>query len=152
MPTQWQDQYTDLSNVNNGNELQNGDDILAEHVNVALENGEYLKKRMAYAHNLKLSFKSSFSTEYPTIYITLVSKSPTPITSGVDIVNQVGNFECNCNNVYYTASGIKAITYLSVSQLRKVTLIVSNLSDGTSITEMGSYFEQVFNIVSDHVV
>ena len=45
MPTQWQDQYTDLSNVNNGNELQNGDDILAEHVNVALENGAYAKKK-----------------------------------------------------------------------------------------------------------
>ena len=45
MPTQWQDQYTDLSNVNNGNELQNGDDILAQHVNVALENGAYAKKK-----------------------------------------------------------------------------------------------------------
>ena len=45
MPTQWQDQYTDLSNVNNGNELQNGDGILAEHVNVALENGAYAKKK-----------------------------------------------------------------------------------------------------------
>lgn len=43
MPRQWQNQYTDLSNVNNGNELQNGDDILAEHVNVALENGAYVK-------------------------------------------------------------------------------------------------------------
>lgn len=44
MATQWRDQYTDLSNVNSGNELQNGDDVLAEHVNVALENGAYAKK------------------------------------------------------------------------------------------------------------
>lgn len=43
MPTQWQNQYTNLSNVNGGNELQNGDDILAQHVNVALENGAYVK-------------------------------------------------------------------------------------------------------------
>lgn len=45
MPTQWQDQYTDLSNVNSGNELQNGDDVLAQHINVALENGAYAKKK-----------------------------------------------------------------------------------------------------------
>lgn len=51
MPTQWQNQYTDLSNVNNGNELQNGDDILANHVNVALENGAYAKKRTDELNN-----------------------------------------------------------------------------------------------------
>ena len=59
MPTQWQDQYTDLSNVNNGNELQNGDDILAEHVNVALENGAYVKREVdcmkLYEHRIKIS-------------------------------------------------------------------------------------------------
>ena len=49
MPTQWQDQYTDLSNVNNGNELQNGDDILAEHINVALENSAYIKNEVTDA-------------------------------------------------------------------------------------------------------
>lgn len=43
MATQWQNRYTELSNVNSGNELQNGDDILAEHMNVALENGAYAK-------------------------------------------------------------------------------------------------------------
>ena len=43
MPTQWQNRYTELSNVNSGNELQNGDDVLAQHVNVALENGAYVK-------------------------------------------------------------------------------------------------------------
>ena len=43
MPTQWQNRYTELSNVNSGNELQNGDDVLANHVNVALENGAYVK-------------------------------------------------------------------------------------------------------------
>lgn len=59
MPTQWQDQYTDLSNVNNGNELQNGDDILAEHVNVALENSAYVKREVdcmkLYEHRIKIS-------------------------------------------------------------------------------------------------
>lgn len=44
MPTQWQDRYTDLSNINNGNEFENGDDVLAEHLNAALENVAYLKK------------------------------------------------------------------------------------------------------------
>ena len=45
MATQWQNRYVELSNVNSGNELQNGDDILAEHMNVALENGAYAKGR-----------------------------------------------------------------------------------------------------------
>ena len=44
MPTQWQDRYTDLSNINNGNEFEDGDDVLAEHLNAALENVAYLKK------------------------------------------------------------------------------------------------------------
>lgn len=44
MPTQWQDRYTDLSNINNGNEFEDGDAVLAEHLNAALENVAYLKK------------------------------------------------------------------------------------------------------------
>lgn len=43
MATQWQDRYVYPTNVNNGNELQNGDDILADHVNIALENGFYIR-------------------------------------------------------------------------------------------------------------
>lgn len=55
MPTQWQDRYTALSNINNGYEFENGDDILAEHVNVAIENAAYAKKvaDYAYAHTLQ---------------------------------------------------------------------------------------------------
>ena len=44
MATAWQDSFTPLANINNGNELQNGDDILAEHINAAIENGAYAKK------------------------------------------------------------------------------------------------------------
>ena len=44
MATAWQDRYIPLSNINNGNEFENGDDILAEHVNAAIENAAYAKK------------------------------------------------------------------------------------------------------------
>lgn len=43
MATSWRNRYVEPENINNGNELQNGDDILAEHVNTALENGFYIK-------------------------------------------------------------------------------------------------------------
>lgn len=44
MATAWQDRFIPLANINNGNELQDGDDILAEHINAAIENGAYAKK------------------------------------------------------------------------------------------------------------
>lgn len=44
MATAWQDRFTPLANINNGNEIQNGDDILAEHIDAAIENGAYAKK------------------------------------------------------------------------------------------------------------
>ena len=44
MATAWQDRFTPLANINNGNEIQNGDDILSEHINAAIENGAYAKK------------------------------------------------------------------------------------------------------------
>ena len=40
MATAWKDSFTPLANINNGNELQNGDDVLAEHINTAIENGK----------------------------------------------------------------------------------------------------------------
>lgn len=43
MATSWINRYVDPENVNSGNELQNGDNILAEHVNTSLENGFYIK-------------------------------------------------------------------------------------------------------------
>lgn len=43
MATSWINRYVDPENVNSGNELQNGDNILADHVNTALENGFYIK-------------------------------------------------------------------------------------------------------------
>lgn len=55
MPTQWRDRYTPLSNINNGYEFENGDDILAEHINAAIENAAYAKKVAdnAYAQTLQ---------------------------------------------------------------------------------------------------
>lgn len=43
MATAFNKNYTELTNVNSGNQLQNGDDILGEHVNVALQNTAHLK-------------------------------------------------------------------------------------------------------------
>lgn len=96
MSRQWQDQYTDLSNVNNGNELQNGDDILAEHVNVALENGAYVKREVdcmkLYEHRIKISgnnltIKSNYGgrtesvTNNFTCEIILLTNSNTQLTT-----------------------------------------------------------------------
>lgn len=101
MPTQWQDQYTDLSNVNSGNELQNGDDILAEHVNVALENGAYAKKladsKVLYEHYVCIRGTATtikgvgFADETVgnsfRIYFKYYNKYNTPLDSVADIVN-----------------------------------------------------------------
>lgn len=43
MATAFNKNYTELTNVNSGNQLQNGDDILGEHVNVALQNTAHFK-------------------------------------------------------------------------------------------------------------
>ena len=96
MPTQWQDQYTDLSNVNNGNELQNGDDILAEHVNVALENSAYVKREVdcmkLYEHRIiisgnNLTLKSNYGSTTESVTnnficeIILLTNSNTQLTT-----------------------------------------------------------------------
>lgn len=44
MATAWRDIYTDLSTINNGNEIEDGDTATGEHITVALENGAYAKK------------------------------------------------------------------------------------------------------------
>lgn len=43
MATAWQNRFTPLSQVNNGNELENGDTATGEHITIALENGAYAK-------------------------------------------------------------------------------------------------------------
>lgn len=43
MATAFNKNYTELANVNSGNQLQNGDNILGEHVNVALQNTAHFK-------------------------------------------------------------------------------------------------------------
>lgn len=45
MAIAWQDRFTPLANVNNGNELENGDTATGEHITIALENGAYAKKK-----------------------------------------------------------------------------------------------------------
>lgn len=61
MPTSFNNNYTELSAINGGNQLQNGDSILAEHVNGALQNTAHFKEltdnkvvRRAYIQNNKL--------------------------------------------------------------------------------------------------
>ena len=44
MPTQWQERYTELENINHGYEFENGDTATAEHINVTIENVAYLKR------------------------------------------------------------------------------------------------------------
>lgn len=39
----WENKYTELSNVNNGNKIEDSDVIIAEHANVALQNTAHLK-------------------------------------------------------------------------------------------------------------
>lgn len=44
MPTSFNNNYTELSAINGGNQLQNGDGVLAEHVNGALQNTGHFKE------------------------------------------------------------------------------------------------------------
>ena len=120
MPTQWQDQYTDLSNVNNGNELQNGDDILAQHVNVALENSAYIKRKQdqmgLYRHILELSGTKTVSNVAITygFYYTLYTNNNTPIT----LSSIYDLFDNGYNYVYLNATGFvikNSTTYYDVS-------------------------------------
>ena len=39
----WENKYTELSNVNSGNKIEDSDVIIAEHANVALQNAAHLK-------------------------------------------------------------------------------------------------------------
>lgn len=63
MATAWQDRFTPLENINNGNELQNGDDILSAPINAAIENSAYAKKladsKILYEHNISITGTAS---------------------------------------------------------------------------------------------
>lgn len=81
MATAFNKNYTELSNVNNGNQLQNGDDILGDHVNVALQNTAHFKD---LTNNTVIR---SASLSNNTIHLVLASKTNTEnvITTNLDI-------------------------------------------------------------------
>lgn len=87
MATAWKDSFTPLANINNGNELQNGDDILVAPINAAIENSAYAKKKTdelnddlsavdtrvttlegknLYTHNITITATTSSSVKLPT--------------------------------------------------------------------------------------
>lgn len=60
MATKWKKTYTDISNVNGGNEYETGDHITKETVNVALNNTAYLQQTKVTAESNKYLFENRY--------------------------------------------------------------------------------------------
>lgn len=93
MAIAWQDRFTPLANVNNGNELEDGDTATGGHITVALENGEYVKNRLSYAHYITMTF--SISGRQGTLYFTIIDRNATPITKETIAYRFSGNISCS---------------------------------------------------------
>lgn len=101
MATAWQDRFTPLENINNGNELQNGDDILAAPINAAIENSAYAKKladsKILYEHNISIVGTAStiYGVGFPDetvnnrfeIYFKFLNKYNTQLNSVSNLIN-----------------------------------------------------------------
>lgn len=81
MATAFNKNYTELANVNSGNQLQNGDNILGDHVNVALQNTAHFKELTNNAVIRSASLSNN------TIHLVLASKTNTGnvTTTNLDI-------------------------------------------------------------------
>lgn len=109
MATQWQDRYTELANINNGNEIQNGDSILGEHITYALENIQWLKERCALQTDI-----ANLTTElnkrriaYATINIATSRPDPQHSGSTQTIVITGGfNFPCLSTDNFSTLNDV----------------------------------------------
>lgn len=101
MATAFNKNYTELSNVNSGNQLQNGDDILGDHVNAALQNTAHFKE---LTNNTVIR---SASLSNNTIHLVLATKTNTGnvVTTNLDIdISNLGGVKQNVTSGGYTST------------------------------------------------
>lgn len=141
MATAWQDQFTELSNINDGNELQNGDDILAEHINTALENGAYVKgltdeldERVTTLEGKRVTGSFTYSSSSSTIGA-LIESHPFirfyyKTTSG-----------SGANLIAYNYNVMYKKTYLNLTDLYQIEFYYESGGTLTAITSGTIYYE-----------
>ena len=169
MATAWKDSFTPLANINNGNELQNGDDVLAEHINTAIENGAYAKKvtdqlttlytnldkrvvtlenKKFYTHNITISCTSASSSQPLTnwnfvrfdAYFTIVSPSSSSFGNNYSrVYNNVSK------NVELQASGYITLKDTSTGKIYTAAIITSIRFTSDRITITGFLFDTASN-------
>lgn len=169
MATAWQDRFIPLANINNGNEIQNGDDILSEHINAAIENGAYAKKvtdqlttlytlldgrvvtlenKKFYTHNITISCTSASSSQPLSnwtfvrfdAYFTIVSPSSLSFSNNYSRVwNNVSK------NVELQASGYVTLKDSSTGNIYTAAIITSIRFTSDRITITGFLFDTAAN-------
>ena len=169
MATAWKDSFTPLANINNGNELQNGDDVLAEHINTAIENGAYAKKvtdqlttlytnldgrivtlenKKFYTHNITISCTSASSSQSLSnwtfvrfdAYFTIVSPSSSSFGNNYSrVYNNVSK------NVELQASGYVTLKDSSTGKIYTSAIITSIRFTSDRITITGFLFDTASN-------
>lgn len=169
MATAWKERFTPLANINNGNELQNGDDILSEHINAAIENGAYakkmtdqlttlytnldgrvvtLEKKKFYTHNITISCTSASSSQSLAdwtfvrfdAYFTIVSPSSLSFSNNYSRVwNNVSK------NVELQASGYVTLKDSSTGSIYTAAIITSIRFTSDRITITGFLFDTAAN-------
>lgn len=169
MATAWKERFTPLANINNGNELQNGDDILSEHINAAIENGAYakkmtdqlttlytnldgrvvtLEKKKFYTHNITISCTSASSSQSLAdwtfvrfdAYFTIVSPSSLSFSNNYSRVwNSVSK------NVELQASGYVTLRDSSTGNIYTAAIITSIRFTSDRITITGFLFDTAAN-------
>lgn len=172
MATQWRDQYTDLSNVNSGNELQNGDDVLAEHVNVALENGAYAKKitdqlttlysnvdgrvttlelKKIYTHNITISTSNataSGGTPTGWTFDSLVVRFQIISTANYNLITKQRVTTRVVSNSYFVANGF--ISFIDSNTGTKY--LAGNIVSAKFNTSGDLIVQATLNVLSSNVV
>lgn len=165
MATAWQDRFIPLANINNGNELQNGDDILAEHINAAIENGAYAKKvtdqlttqysnmddrvttlenKKFYTHNIAIACTSASSSQTLTNWtfvrfdaqFTIVS--PSSLSFSNDYSRVFSNVPTNVN---LQASGYVTLVDTSTGTIYTTAIITSIRFQPSRIIIAGFLFD-----------
>lgn len=158
MPTSWRNVYTDLSNVNSGNELENGDDILAQHINVALENGAYVKEKVDEMESLKTIRQHIFSfTIIPnqannyikvTMNLTLQKTQQLTISELKNLLASLGAF--NPNGVISTYDSYDALLNIGFLMIRLQYVNDNNLTiyylRDTSSVEQGNISKVSYSV------
>ena len=104
MPTSFNNNYTELSAINGGNQLQNGDSVLAEHVNGALQNTAHFKEltdnkviRRAYLQNNKLVLELATKNNESAVSVVSFEVSNNSLNA-VDKVISFGGWTATINN------------------------------------------------------